>query len=76
MNFDPLPAASALHRIRAEREIVSPLPDGIAPTTEAEGAAVQYALARLFDADPPSGFKIGATGRRMQEYLGDRKSVV
>jgi 2-keto-4-pentenoate hydratase len=70
MTFDPLPAASALRRIRAEREIVSALPDGIAPTTETEGAAVQYALARLFDADPPSGFKIGATGRRMQEYLG------
>lgn len=38
--------------------------------TEAEGAAVQVALARLIGAIPPRGFKIGATGRRMQAYLG------
>lgn len=69
MSFDPLPAAAALHRIRAERGIVAALPKGIAPKTETEGAAVQYALAQLFEADPPRGFKIGATGRRMQEYL-------
>ena len=42
---------------------------GIAPTTEAEGAAVQRALAELVGAVPPAGFKIGATGKRMQEYL-------
>ena len=47
MSFDPLPAAAALHRIRAERGIVAALPEGIAPKTEAEGAAVQHALARL-----------------------------
>jgi len=69
MSFDPLPAAAALHRIRIERGIVAALPAGIAPGTEDEGAAVQHALARLFEADPPRGFKIGATGRRMQEYL-------
>ncbi|MBW4089736.1 MAG: hypothetical protein HIU82_01290, partial [Proteobacteria bacterium] len=37
---------------------------------EAEGAAVQHALAQALGADPPAGFKIGATATRMQEYLG------
>jgi 2-keto-4-pentenoate hydratase len=70
MTFDPGPAAAALHRDRVNRMVVSPLPPGIAPSTEAEGAAVQHALARLVRADPPFGFKIGATGSRMQAYLG------
>ena len=42
----------------------------IAPSSAAEGAAVQRALAELVGAVPPAGFKIGATGKRMQEYLG------
>lgn len=42
----------------------------MAPTSEDEGAAVQFALAGLAGALPPAGFKIGATGRRMQAYLG------
>ena len=46
------------------------LPAAIAPRTEQQGAAAQLALARLMEADPPAGFKIGATGKRMQEYLG------
>ena len=70
MDFDPAPAAKALLRQREDRMVVSPLPTSIAPSTEAEGAAVQAALARLVDAYPPAGFKIGATGRRMQAYLG------
>jgi 2-keto-4-pentenoate hydratase len=70
MVFDPAPAAAALYRVRTERGIVGKLPAGMAPSTEAEGAAVQYALARLFKSDPPFGFKIGATGKRMQDYLG------
>ncbi|MBS0641877.1 MAG: hypothetical protein U1E70_01745 [Acetobacteraceae bacterium] len=68
--FDPAEAAAALHRVRVERGLVSPLPAGIAPCNETEGAAVQRALAGLFHADRPAGFKIGATGKRMQEYLG------
>jgi len=47
-----------------------PLPPAIAPKTEAEGAAAQYALAQQTGAAPPGGFKIGATALRMQEYLG------
>lgn len=70
MVFDPIPAAQALRQIRLERSLVGPLPDGIAPRSEAEGAAVQVALAGLVGAVPPAGFKIGATGRRMQDYLG------
>ena len=68
--FDPAPAAAALLRIRQGRTAVTPLPPAIAPATEAEGAAVQAALAALVGALPPAGFKIGATGKRMQVYLG------
>ena len=70
MPFDPGPAATALRRIRQDRVTVAPLPFGVAPGTEAEGAAVQAALAGLTGAMPPAGFKIGATGKRMQAYLG------
>jgi 2-keto-4-pentenoate hydratase len=70
MGFDPAPAAAALRRARQERVLVTPLPAAIAPADQAEGAAVQFALARSAGAVPPCGFKIGATGRRMQTYLG------
>lgn len=70
MAFDPVPAAQALRRIRLDRVALSPLPPDIAPRTDAEGAAVQFALAEMQGASQPYGFKIGATGRRMQEYLG------
>jgi 2-keto-4-pentenoate hydratase len=70
MAFDPLPAASVLRQIRRDRVPVPRLPSGTAPETAAEGAAVQVALARLAGAMPPVGFKIGATGKRMQVYLG------
>lgn len=68
--FDPVAAASALHQLRRARTQMRGLPAAVAPRTEQQGAAAQYALARLLGADPPAGFKIGATGRRMQEYLG------
>ena len=67
MAFDPAPAAQALRQLRQDRVIVAPLPPVIAPGTDAEGAAVQRALAGT---DRPHGFKIGATGQRMQAYLG------
>lgn len=70
MSYDPEPAAAALRRARLERRPVLPLPETIAPQTEADGAAAQLALARLVGATPYAGFKIGATGKRMQEYLG------
>jgi 2-keto-4-pentenoate hydratase len=68
--YEPDQAATALHKVRIRRAQVAPLRAGIAPRTEAEGAAVQYALARQTGAASPAGFKIGATARRMQEYLG------
>jgi 2-keto-4-pentenoate hydratase len=70
MPFDPRPAADALRRIRQDRTTLTALPAAIAPSTTAEGAAVQRALADLSGATPPAGFKIGATGKRMQAYLG------
>jgi 2-keto-4-pentenoate hydratase len=70
MVFDAVPAAKALHQIRRDRLVVGPLPMEIAPRTTAEGAAVQRALAQLVGATPPAGFKIGATGKRMQAHLG------
>ena len=70
MVFDPVPAARLLRQLRQDRAPVGRLPPGIAPGTAAEGAAVQAALAGLLDAIPPAGFKIGATGKRMQAYLG------
>jgi 2-keto-4-pentenoate hydratase len=70
MAYDPVPAAKALLRIRQDRTTVESLPSDIAPSTATEGAAVQFALARLVGAVVPAGFKIGATGKRMQVYLG------
>jgi len=70
MSYDPAPAAVALRQTRLERRLVLPLPASIAPATEADGAAAQFALAQLVGAVPCAGFKIGATGKRMQEYLG------
>ncbi len=69
-DFDPAPAAAALQAARRAGGVLAPLPAAIAPRTEAEGAAVQHALARAMAADPPAGFKIGATAKRMQDYLG------
>ncbi len=69
-SYRPDQAAAALHDARRRREQVAPLPPDIAPRTEAEGAAVQRALAHRAGAASPAGFKIGATARRMQEYLG------
>jgi len=67
--MNPLPAARALLDVRKARSIVRPLGD-LAPRTEADGAAIQFALAGLVGATRPAGFKIGATGSRMQAYLG------
>jgi 2-keto-4-pentenoate hydratase len=68
--FNPTPAAAALLDLRHARIPVTPLPAAIAPRTEAEGALTQAALAGLVGAVPPAGFKIGATGQRMQAYIG------
>jgi 2-keto-4-pentenoate hydratase len=68
--FDPSRVATLLHEFRVAHQIVPTLPDEIAPQDEYQAAAAQYALATLTGATPPAGFKIGATSRRMQDYLG------
>ncbi|HEY6433575.1 MAG TPA: fumarylacetoacetate hydrolase family protein [Acetobacteraceae bacterium] len=68
--FDPSAAAAALLELRRGRQQTRGLPASIAPRSEADGAEAQLALARLVGAVPPAGFKIGATGKRMQAYLG------
>ncbi|MCU0987253.1 MAG: fumarylacetoacetate hydrolase family protein [Acetobacteraceae bacterium] len=65
----PNEAAAALHEARAGRQKVAPL-GPLAPATEAEGYAVQVALAEATGAMPPAGFKVGATAATMQAYLG------
>ena len=68
LTFDLDAVAASLRRARLARTLVLPLPD--APATVEEGALAQLALARLVGSAVPAGFKIGATGKRMQEYLG------
>lgn len=61
-------AAAALAAARRTRQRMGPL--AAAPGTVDEGYALQHEMARRAGALPPAGFKIGATARRMQEYLG------
>lgn len=68
--FDAERAAQALVAARRTRRILEGLPPDIAPRGLADGIATQMAVARLSGAQPPAGFKIGATARRMQDYLG------
>jgi 2-keto-4-pentenoate hydratase len=65
--------AAAIDLIEAARgagRLLDALPPGIAPVTQAEAMALQRALAASRGHLPPAGFKIGATGSRMQAYLG------
>lgn len=66
--FDAGAAADALQAARRARARMGALP--AAPRTQAEGYATQHERARRAGAVPPAGFKIGATARRMQDYLG------
>lgn len=68
--YDPVPAAEALMAARDAWQPAGPLPAGIAPRDEAEAAAVQQVVAERRGALPVGGFKIGATGTRMQQVLG------
>jgi 2-keto-4-pentenoate hydratase len=68
--FDAERAAHALIAARRSRRVLDQLPPDVAPRTLTDGIAAQLAVARLTGAQPPAGFKIGATSRRMQEYLG------
>lgn len=54
---------------RRERRLLPPL-GGAAPATPDAGYALQRQVAERLGAVPPAGFKIGATTKQMQEYLG------
>ncbi len=68
--FDPVPAAEALQLARREHRVAGPLPGAIAPQNGEQAAAVQRVVAERTAALPIGGFKIGATGSRMQAFLG------
>lgn len=61
-------AAALLHARRRPRAPLVPLDQAFHPRTLDEGIDAQVALAGMTGA--PAGFKIGATAKRMQEYLG------
>ena len=63
------PAASAILGARAARGMLAPL-GAAAPVDVAAGYAVQREVAAALGAVPPAGFKIGATTKQMQAYLG------
>ncbi|MBB5694374.1 2-keto-4-pentenoate hydratase [Muricoccus pecuniae] len=59
-------------RILADRRARRGFPDlgAEAPADVAAGYALQFRLAQAIGAVPPAGFKIGATAKGMQAYLG------
>ena len=63
------PAAAAILQARRARQLLAPL-GADAPADIAAGYAVQREVAAALGALPPAGYKIGATGRQMQSYLG------
>jgi 2-keto-4-pentenoate hydratase len=70
MTFDPARAADLLEAARRDRRQLSPLREAVAPRDAEQAAAVQRELARRIGVASPAGFKIGATAKRMQDYLG------
>ncbi len=54
---------------RREKRVLAPMGKA-APADLAAGYALQHRVARALGAVPPAGFKIGATTKVMQEYLG------
>lgn len=63
------PAATAILAARHDRRLLVPLGTA-APADEAAGYAAQHDVAAALGAIPPAGFKIGATTKQMQAYLG------
>ncbi|WP_203074361.1 2-keto-4-pentenoate hydratase [Falsiroseomonas ponticola] len=62
-------AATAILDVRHGRRLLAPLGDA-APADAAAGYAAQREVAAAMGAVPPAGFKIGATTKQMQAYLG------
>jgi 2-keto-4-pentenoate hydratase len=61
-------AVDTILAARRAKRVLEPLAS--APPNPAAGYAIQRRLAERLGAVPPAGFKIGATTRQMQEYLG------
>ncbi len=61
--------AAAILAARRDRRLLLPL-GAAAPADDAAGYAAQRAIAEALGAIPPAGFKIGATTKQMQAYLG------
>ncbi|MBL6455728.1 fumarylacetoacetate hydrolase family protein [Belnapia sp. T6] len=61
--------AQAILEARRARRVLAPLGEA-APADVAAGYAAQRQVAEALGEVPPAGFKIGATTRQMQEYLG------
>jgi 2-keto-4-pentenoate hydratase len=62
-------AADAILAARRERRLLVPL-GAAAPADPEAGYAIQRQVAERLGAVPPAGFKIGATTKQMQDYLG------
>ncbi len=62
-------AAEAILEARRARRVLAPL-GAAAPADEHAGYEMLRAVAEASGALPPAGFKIGATTRKMQDYLG------
>ena len=62
-------AADTILAARRAKRPLEPL-GGAAPADPAAGYALQRRVAERLGAVPPAGFKIGATTKQMQEYLG------
>ena len=62
-------AAEAIIEARRSRRILAPL-GALAPQTTEAGYALQKEVALRLGGLPPAGFKIGATTKQMQAYLG------
>jgi 2-keto-4-pentenoate hydratase len=62
-------AVATILEARRARRILAPL-GALAPADVAAGYALQRAVAVAQGAIPPAGFKIGATAKTMQRYLG------
>jgi 2-keto-4-pentenoate hydratase len=62
-------AAEAILEARRSRRILAPL-GRLAPATPEAGYALQREVALRLGGLPPAGFKIGATTKQMQAYLG------
>jgi 2-keto-4-pentenoate hydratase len=62
-------AAEAILTARRTRHVLTPL-GALAPADAEAGYALQLEVAQALGEVPPAGFKIGATTKQMQAYLG------